>query len=125
MNFYERYALCCKKMGIQPASQYAADQIGCSKAAITSFAKTGNAPKGEIVAGAAKMLNVSADYLLGLIDEPVPINNSLSQDEAEFLSIIRDLNEDGLEAAEAMLYGLHTNPIYKKGGKPETVDKKA
>ena len=63
MSFYERYALCCQNKGIAPVSQVAADAMGCTKATISAFAKNGTTPKGDTVARAAQMLDVSADYL--------------------------------------------------------------
>ena len=62
MSFYERYALCCQNKGIAPVSQVAADAMGCTKATISAFAKNGTTPKGDTVARAAMMLDVSADY---------------------------------------------------------------
>ena len=116
MSFYDRYALCCQQKGISPVSQTAADAIGCTKATISAFAKNSNTPRGDIVAGAAKMLDVSADYLLGLTDDPHPINVNLdlTKDEKEAVSILRELNEDGIEAAMAMLIGLNAQDINKK-----------
>lgn len=116
MSFYDRYALCCQQKGIAPVSQAAADTIGCTKATISAFAKNSTTPKGDIVAGVAKMLDVSADYLLGLTDDqhPIEVKPDLSKDEKEAVSILRELNEDGIEAAMAMLIGLHAQDIYKK-----------
>lgn len=70
MTFYKLYAECCRQKGIAPVSRAAAEKTGCSKANISAFAKTGITRKGDVVGGAAKMLNVSSDYLLRLIDEP-------------------------------------------------------
>jgi hypothetical protein len=89
------YSKCCKEKGIAPASQYAAEQIGCTKANISLFAKNHTTPKGEIVARAAKMLDVSADYQLGLSDTPAPIGGSMTAKEAEAMSLMRELNKDG------------------------------
>ena len=113
MTFYERYVSCCKEKGIQPSSQATADKIGCARSNISAFAKSGKTPKGDIVAGAAKMLDVSADYLLGLIKTPVPINNPLTESEIRLLSLWRHLNDEGREAAEAMIKGLVNQDIYK------------
>ena len=116
MSFYERYAQLCQQKGIAPVSQYAADAIGCTKATISAFAKNETTPRGEIVANAARMLDVSADFLLGLIDEPHPIETrqELTKDELEAVAILRNLNEEGIEAALAMLIGLNAQDIYKK-----------
>ncbi|MCE5235840.1 MAG: helix-turn-helix transcriptional regulator [Clostridiaceae bacterium] len=116
MTFYERYAECCQQKGISPVSQTAADQIGCSKANISAFAKNGTTPKGEVVAGAARMLNVSADYLLGIIDAPhrIEMDDPLSPNERRAVNMLRGLNIEGQEAAIAMISGLASQAIYKK-----------
>jgi len=116
MTFYDRYARCCQEKGIAPVSQAAADAIGCTKSTISTLSKTGLIPRGDIVAGAARMLDVSADYLLGLCEDPHPIavKPDLSKDEQEVLDTLRDLNSEGWDAALAMLTGLHAQDIYKK-----------
>ena len=117
MTFYDRYALCCQEKGIAPVSQSAADAIGCTKSTISTFSKTGLTPRGDIVAGAAQMLDVSADYLLGLCEAPHPIEVKAELTEAErnVLELLRNLNTDGWDAALAMLSGLSAQDIYKKG----------
>lgn len=116
MSFYERYSLCCQNKGIAPVSQVAADAMGVTKATISAFAKNGTTPKGDTVARAAQMLDVSADYLLGLIDDPhaVEVNKELSATEEHAIALIRELNVEGAEAALAMLAGLAAQDIYKK-----------
>ena len=108
MSFYDRYSECCKMKGIAPVSQGAADKLGCTKATISSFARNGNTPKGDFVVGAAKMLNVSADYLLGLIEAPRPISKTTptSHIERQAVRMFRNLNTEGQQAALAMLSGL-------------------
>lgn len=115
MNFYDRYAECCAKKGILPASQDTAEKIGCSRAAISAFSKSGINPKGDIVAGAASLLDVSADYLLGLIEAPRPLHDSveLTHDEMKAVSLLRSLNKEGVTAALAMLTGLAEQLNYK------------
>ena len=66
MSFYDRYAECCREKGILPSSQATAEKLGCSRSNISNFASSGITPRGDIVANAAKMLDVSADYLLGI-----------------------------------------------------------
>lgn len=116
MTFYERYALCCQNKGIAPVSQIAADAMGCTKATISAFAKNGTTPKGDTVARAARMLDVSADYLLGLVDDPhvVEVSKDLSSSEERVITLLRNLNNDGIDAALAMLAGLASQDIYKK-----------
>ena len=113
MSFYDRYAECCRENGILPSSQATAERLGCSRSNISNFANTGITPKGDIVANAAKMLGVSADYLLGLVDVPHPIDNTITPNEQIALGLLRQLNEEGQEAAIAMLNGLAMGGIYK------------
>ena len=92
----------------------AADNLGCSKSNISAFAKNKTTPKGEVVAGASKMLDVSADYLLGLTDNdhPIEIDLDLSETEMKILSMIRELNDDGKNAVIAMISGLMAQDIF-------------
>ena len=114
MSFYERYEKCCREKGILPKSQYAADMLGCTKASITAFSKSGKAPSGSIIANAAKMLDVTSDYLLDIIDTPRKINIDFSEKELEILSDIQELNKEAQESAHAMIRGLLTVNLYKK-----------
>lgn len=118
MNFYDRYAKCCAQKGILPASQDTANKIGCSRSAISAFSKSGINPKGDIVAGAANLLDVSADYLLGLIEVPRPLHSpvALTKEEWAVIESLRSLNEEGVSAALAMLAGLSTQANYAKEG---------
>ena len=127
MSFYERYSLCCQNKGIAPVSQVAADAMGVTKATISAFAKNGTTPKGDTVARAAQMLDVSADYLLGLIDDPhaVEVNKELSSTEEHAIALIRELNVEGAEAALAMLAGLAAQDIYKKSPAVSDLKKEA
>ena len=120
-SFYERYVECCREKGILPSSQATAELIGCTRSNISQIANKGIIPKGEIVARAAKMLGVSADYLLGLTDTPQPINNSITKQEQTMLTLFRELNEEGRDAALAMLNGLTQSGIYKKCD-PDSLD---
>ena len=106
MSFYERYERCCKEKGILPASQAAAEALGCTRSNISAFAKGEYTPNGDIVANAAKMLDVSADYLLGLIDVAKPIDPNLSEEQCAFLRLIEEIEPANRDAATAMLKGL-------------------
>ncbi len=119
MNFYQKYEKCCKEKGIAPFGRYASSELGCSSANIASFEKKGITPRGDIVAGAAKMLGISSDYLLGIIDSPIPIDNTLTEEECEILCSLRELNEDGLFAAKSMIAGIEAQDRYRKCNKEE------
>ncbi len=106
MTFYERYEKCCKERGISPISQFAADKLGCTKSSISAFSKSGKAPQGSIVANAAKMLNVSSDYLLEIIDIPLKPNIDFSEKELKILSDINKLNEETQDCLYAMIQGV-------------------
>lgn len=114
MSFYEKYVECCKIKNIAPTSLSAAEKIGCSKSNISLLGKSGSTPNGDVVAKAAKMLNVSADYLLELINTPHPIDINFTTEQLDFLSKINELNSDGIRAVSAMLDGIISQPIYKK-----------
>lgn len=121
MTFFERYKALCLERGIQPASQYAADQLGCSKSNISTFSKNGKIPSGDIVANAARMLNVTADYLLGITDEPRPLEaiKHLQPEEESMVKMLRQLNPPAVHAATAMVAGLVAEPSYNKNTKKE------
>ena len=125
MSFYDRYAECCREKGILPSSQATAEKLGCSRSNISNFASSGITPRGDIVANAAKMLDVSADYLLGLVENPRPVDNEISRAEQYALDMFRLLNEDGQEAAIAMLNGLVMGGIYKNSDQPGSLQEEA
>ena len=116
MTFYNRYEQCCREKGIGPSNQTTAEKLGCSQSNISRFAKSGVTPKGDIVANAAVMLNISADYLLGLVETPYPLkrDTELQKNEMKMLELIKGLNSEGKDAALAMLSGLAAQDIYKK-----------
>ena len=113
MSFYERYEKCCRKLNILPKSQFAAESLGCTRSYIIALSKSGNTPNGDIVSNASKMLNVSSDYLLELIDEPRPIVFDYDDLELKIVSKYRELNLEGKVAAHSMLNGLLDNNVYK------------
>lgn len=75
MSFYDRYEVCCKRTNIDPVCENMAQQLGCTRSLISTWKKKGTTPNGETVANAARVLDVSADYLLGVIEDPHPIKN--------------------------------------------------
>ena len=70
MTFYDRYAKIAESQNLDPCSQKAADLFGVTKSALSTWNVKRSTPKGETVAVIAKKLGVSADYLLGLTEDP-------------------------------------------------------
>lgn len=114
MVFTERYKKHCQIKGILPSSQFAAEKLGCTRQNISTLLRTNNVPSATIVINAAKMLEVSTDYLLGLTDIPSPIKNDLTGEEFELLSDFKELNKDGKFVAKTVIKGLLSQGIYKK-----------
>lgn len=114
MSFYERYEKCCKELKIPPKGQFAAESLGCTRSYIIALSKSGNTPSGDIVLNASKLLNVSSDYLLGLIEEPRPIVFDYDELELKFIAKYREMNKEGQFAAYSMVLGLVDRDIYKK-----------
>ena len=72
MNFGERVHLIRRRRKM--TQQALADQVGVSKATIFRIEKGDFADAmGQNIARMARALNVSADYLLGLKEEPEPL----------------------------------------------------
>lgn len=65
--FYDRFVALCKEQGI--AQSKAVQIIGLNRSAITKW-KTGSTPNGETVKKLADLFGVTADYLLGNVNEP-------------------------------------------------------
>ena len=66
------------------------------------------------------MLDVSADYLLGLIDEPRKLDGTDPSQERTMKKLIGKLNSDGKDAAIAMLSGLSDQNRYSIEGELKT-----
>ena len=52
-----------------------ADAIGIHKASMSNYERNRGAPSDNIKIALAKYFNISLDYLMGAIDEPVPMYN--------------------------------------------------
>ena len=111
MSFYDRYSEMCKKINISPTGKYAAGCLECDRSYLSKLRKSGATPSGELVARAAIMLDVSADYLLGIINEPHPVHIHYSETMSDIEIIIENkrFNSLGKSAAEAMINGLAQN----------------
>ena len=100
--FYERFSALAKQQGTTVNA--VVKELGLAKGSMTSW-KGGTVPNAATVSKIASYLNVSADYLLGLSDNPVGLNipdelkdvmvgfhrgefENLTQDEIETLAAI-------------------------------------
>ena len=66
----ERLKMLRRKRGINQDELAAV--IGVKKAAVSMYEKGRSSPNDEMKAQLARYFNVSLDYLLGVIDEPLP-----------------------------------------------------
>lgn len=91
--FFERLNELCAKNGLT-VSYAAINILGCGNSTATGW-KKGSQPSAAIVAKAAEYFGVSADYLLGLIDEPKPIRAryDLSDSESALIEKLRACDE--------------------------------
>lgn len=91
--FYERLGELCEKNGMT-ISRMAIHVLGCGNSTATGW-KKGAQPSAAVVAKAAAHFGVSADYLLGLIDEPKPIHAEyeLSERESVLIEKLRRCDE--------------------------------
>lgn len=76
--------------------QQLADMLQVSKYAISSYENTNTSPKDELKLQLAKIFNVSLDYLLGLIDTPLPYN----RDDENVLCLPASLSEQSKKEIE-------------------------
>ncbi len=83
----------------------------------------GRTPSSTSLAKIADYLNCSVDYLLGRT-EISSASSDITKEEAQMLSLFRELNEEGKEAASAMLTGLASQGIYKKLPENRQAEKK-
>ena len=76
-----------------------ATQIGISKQSLYKYLHEKCEPRAEIIARMAKALNSSADYIVGLTNDPAPVFRSemkeaAAKTENEFLAKFRKLSPD-------------------------------
>ena len=71
-----------------------AEMINTSQSAITDYELGKKFPTVPVIIRIAKALNVSADYLLGLTDNPQPWNNDLPESIIKRLQDCDKLKED-------------------------------
>jgi len=91
--FYERLNHLSEKNGMS-VSRVSMEILKCGNSTASGW-KKGSQPNAAVVAKAAEYFGVSADYLLGLIDEPKPIHAeyALNQEETELIERLRACDE--------------------------------
>ncbi len=102
--FYERLKLVCEQSGTT-ITTVAVKYLGVTSATPTGW-KRGAYPRADVVIKAAKYFCVSADYLLGLVDDPMLIQASaapLSDDEKEIQDVAALLRDASAPARSAAL----------------------
>ena len=102
--FYERLKLVCERAGIT-VTTVAVKHLGVTSATPTGW-KRGAYPRADIVIKAAQYFHVSADYLLGLTDEPSSISSdqvAISGEEKEIQEAVSLLRRSSAPARTAAL----------------------
>jgi len=87
--FYDRLSSLCEAAGTN-ITRVAEEVLKVSNATPTNW-KKGVSPKASIIEDAAKYFRVSADYLLGLSDDPSPIKADMRKLDAEETLLIDKL----------------------------------
>lgn len=93
--FYDRLNELCQKKG-QSISRVSIEELGCSNGTASGW-KKGSQPNAGAVAKAAAYFGVSADYLLGLTNEPRPLHEDgrdyLDENERYLIEKLRACDE--------------------------------
>lgn len=116
MDFYSRYEELCRKRGIEPCSQKAADALGTSRALISNW-KKGTKPNLQFVRAAADMLHTTTDYLLGRVDDPSDLSNLPKEQSVvppEITSLLNQLDKADVEKVIFFMQGLLAGDKYQK-----------
>lgn len=94
--FYERLNEVCKKANTTVTS-FVMDILHSSASTASNW-KKGTSPNSQAVITAAKHFGVSADYLLGLTDDPIPYHDeyqpTLTADELFYIEKLRNQELD-------------------------------
>lgn len=112
--FYERLTEVCKKANTTVTS-FVMDILHSSASTASNW-KKGTSPNSQAVVIAAKHFGVSADYLLGLTDDPAPHHDdnqpSLTEDELFYIKMLRKQELD-------MQVKILISGLVLMGGSPE------
>lgn len=83
--FYDRLNHLCRLHGTN-ITEVATVHLGVANSAPTSW-KKGASPRAEVVIRAAEHFGVSADYLLGLTDVPLPLRTDAAAEEVQSAAV--------------------------------------
>ena len=120
VTFYDRYARICKKRKLDPCAQSTVELFGTTRSNVTNWKNRGSTPNGALVASIAATLRVSADYLLGLVDDPDATSEVTTTMAGTTDPLVRRIESlDTLDRARVIAYvdGLLTGPQYQKRGR--------
>ena len=101
MQLSEKILALRKSRGMSQEDLAAA--LGVSRQTVSRWEVGSALPDAENLLQLSLLFKVSADYLLGLVDVPRPIDNTITPNEQIALGLLRQLNEEGQEAAIAIL----------------------
>ena len=114
MEFYDRYEYLCRKRGIEPCSQRAADALGTSRSLISNW-KKGRKPNLQFIRAAADMLHTTTDYLVGRTDNPVDfceLLNGQMRYPIEVTSLLDKLDRSDIDKVVIFMQGLYAGDKY-------------
>ena len=119
MSFEERLKIA--RSACKISQQRLAEKIFVSQAAYSKYEMGQATPNPDMLARLASELNVSADWLIGLTDEPKPVSkpSMVSSAELESIKKYRALDAHGKKMIDILLDGEYERTIADTGG--ETV----
>ena len=83
------------------SQQELADMLSLTKYTISSYEREKTMPGDDIKVELAKIFNVSLDYLLGLIDEPIPYKRS-----DKYIKLPDNLPDNAVDAVNTVITAL-------------------
>ena len=83
------------------SQQELADMLSLTKYTISSYEREKTMPGDDIKVELAKIFNVSLDYLLGLIDEPIPYKRS-----DKYIKLPDNLPDSAVDAVNTVITAL-------------------
>lgn len=113
MTYFEKYEALCKSKNIAPSGKEAQECIGVSKGVSSAWRnKEGSLPSGDMLKKVCIFFDISADWLLGLIDTPHPLKidsdeKDFSENEIKLITAYR--NRPEMQTAVNTLLGINSD----------------